>query len=166
MAYVAAVGVNDEKDVLADLSNRLHSDFAVISTIILLLQRRAEEDACSVIEVESAFAQSAAALGRVPLKEHERAIYALSVHRSTRESRGLIEAPMKLEYAVRIERLADGDGGGYIATVPDLPGCMSDGETPEEALQNVQEAIASWIESAKEWKLDIPQPSPPLARAG
>ena len=36
---------------------------------------------------------------------------------------------MKLEYAVRIERLAD--GGGYLATVPDLPGCMSDGETPE-----------------------------------
>jgi antitoxin HicB len=73
---------------------------------------------------------------------------------------------MKLEYAVRIERLVDGDGGGYLATVPDLPGCMSDGETPEEALKNVQEAIASWIEAADEWKMDIPQPSPPMARAG
>jgi len=73
---------------------------------------------------------------------------------------------MKLEYAVRIERLADADGGGYLATVPDLPGCMSDGETPEEALKNVQEAIASWIEAAKEWKQEIPKPSPPLARAG
>jgi len=73
---------------------------------------------------------------------------------------------MKLEYAVRIERLPEGDGGGYLATVPDLPGCMSDGETPEEALKNVQEAIASWIESAKEWKQEIPKPSPPLARAG
>src|SRR5271170_4974606 len=69
---------------------------------------------------------------------------------------------MKLEYAVRIERLAEGDGGGYLATVPDLPGCMSDGETPEEALKNVQEAIVSWIEAAKEWKLDVPQPSLPL----
>ena len=49
---------------------------------------------------------------------------------------------MKLEYSVRIERLAEGDGGGYLATVPGLPGCMSDGETPEEALKNVQEAIA------------------------
>ena len=28
---------------------------------------------------------------------------------------------MKLEYAVRIERLAESDGGGYLATVPDLP---------------------------------------------
>ena len=73
---------------------------------------------------------------------------------------------MKLEYAVHIERLAESDGGGYLATVPDLPGCMSDGETPEEALKNVQDAIASWIEAAKEWKLDIPEPSPPLQRVG
>ncbi len=73
---------------------------------------------------------------------------------------------MKLEYAVHIERLAEGDGGGYLALVPDLPGCMSDGETPEEALKNVQEAIVSWIEAAREWKREIPKPTPPLARAG
>ncbi len=35
---------------------------------------------------------------------------------------------------------------------------------PEEALKNVQEAIISWVEAAKEWKLDVPRPSPPLAR--
>ena len=62
---------------------------------------------------------------------------------------------MKLEYAVRIERLAESDGGGYLATVPDLPGCMSDGETPEEALKNVQEAITSWTEVANAEKLRI-----------
>ena len=73
---------------------------------------------------------------------------------------------MKLEYSVHIERLADSDGGGYLAIVPDLPGCMSDGETPEAALQNVQEAIASWIEAAREWNQEIPKPLPPLARAG
>jgi antitoxin HicB len=73
---------------------------------------------------------------------------------------------MAFEFGVHIERLADSDGGGYLATVPDLPGCMSDGATPEEALKNVQEAIASWIEAAKEWKQEIPKPSPPLARAG
>lgn len=73
---------------------------------------------------------------------------------------------MKLEYSVKIERLADSDGGGYLATVPDLPGCMSDGATPEEALKNVQEVIVSWIEATKEWKQDIPKPSTPLARAG
>ncbi|MDB5615861.1 type II toxin-antitoxin system HicB family antitoxin [Tardiphaga sp.] len=73
---------------------------------------------------------------------------------------------MKLEYAIRIERLADSDGGGYLATVPELAGCMSDGATPEEALHNVQDAIASWVEAAKEWKQEVPKPSPPLARAG
>jgi antitoxin HicB len=73
---------------------------------------------------------------------------------------------MKLEYAVRIERLAESDGGGYLAIVPDLPGCMSDGETPEAALKNVQEAIESWIEAAKESKLDIPRPTPPLEKVG
>jgi len=73
---------------------------------------------------------------------------------------------MTLAYAFHIERLAESDGGGYLATVPDLPGCMSDGETPEEALKNMQEVIASRIEAAKEWKIDIPQPSPAMARAG
>jgi predicted RNase H-like HicB family nuclease len=73
---------------------------------------------------------------------------------------------MKLEYAVRIERLAESDGGGYLAVVPDLPGCMSDGATPEEALVNVQDAIASWIEAARAWNRDVPEPTPPLARVG
>jgi antitoxin HicB len=67
---------------------------------------------------------------------------------------------MTLEYAVRIERLPESEGGGYLATVPDLPGCICDGETPEEALKNVQEAIASWIEAAKEWKMEVPQTWP------
>jgi antitoxin HicB len=72
---------------------------------------------------------------------------------------------MKLEYPVRIEPLSESDGGGYLSTVPDLPGCMSDGETPEEALQNVTEAIVSWIEAAREWDQEIPEPSRPMARA-
>ena len=74
---------------------------------------------------------------------------------------------MKLEYSVKIERLAESDGGGYLALVPDLPGCMSDGETPEEALRNVQEAIASWIEAGQgvESKRFRSRP-PPLARTG
>jgi predicted RNase H-like HicB family nuclease len=58
---------------------------------------------------------------------------------------------VKLEYAVQIDRLAECGGGGYLAMVPQLPGCMSDDATPEEALRNVQEAIASWIEAAKEY---------------
>ena len=69
-----------------------------------------------------------------------------------------------MRYPIAIE---PGDARhAYGVVVPDLPGCMSDGETPEEALQNVQEAIASWIEAAKAWRQEVPKPSPPLARTG
>lgn len=55
----------------------------------------------------------------------------------------------KLDYSVLIEPLSPEDGGGFLASIPDLPGCMSDGETPEEALFNVQDAIAGWIENGQ-----------------
>jgi len=64
-----------------------------------------------------------------------------------------------LTYAVVIQPLGPQDGGGFAAFVPDLPGCLSDGETPEEALANVQDAIAEWIDAATELGRDIPQPS-------
>ena len=53
-------------------------------------------------------------------------------------------------YSVRVEPLSDEDGGGFLATVPDLPGCMSDGDTPAEAARNVGDAIDCWIEEAIE----------------
>ncbi len=61
-------------------------------------------------------------------------------------------------YKVKIEKLSDEDGGGYLATVPSLPGCMSDGETREEAIKNVEDAIKAWIETALELGRDIPMP--------
>jgi predicted RNase H-like HicB family nuclease len=64
-----------------------------------------------------------------------------------------------LRYPVLIEPLSDEDGGGFLATVPDLPGCMSDGETPEEALVNIRDAILAWIEAAEDMGRPIPEPS-------
>lgn len=63
-----------------------------------------------------------------------------------------------LPYKVELTPLTRAEGGGYFAVVPDLPGCMSDGETPEEALENVQDAIACWIEAAREMGRPIPAP--------
>ena len=65
----------------------------------------------------------------------------------------------KLEYPVVIEPLAPEEGGGFLATVLDLPGCMSDGETPEEALAIVRDAVAAWIEEAQAFGRAVPQPS-------
>lgn len=70
-----------------------------------------------------------------------------------------------LAYRIVIEPLAKVDGGGYFATVPDLPGCMSDGETPEEAIVNVQDAIRCWIEAAKTLEREIPLPTRTLSAA-
>jgi predicted RNase H-like HicB family nuclease len=64
-----------------------------------------------------------------------------------------------LEYPVVIEPLPPDEGGGFIAIVPDLPGCMSDGETAEGALASVQDAIEAWIEEATELGRAVPQPS-------
>lgn len=63
-------------------------------------------------------------------------------------------------YQIVVEPLPPEDGGGFIATVPDLPGCMSDGETPEEAVANVQDAIVAWIEAAHDLGHAVPKPSP------
>jgi antitoxin HicB len=65
----------------------------------------------------------------------------------------------RLEYSVLVEPLPAEEGGGFLATVPDLPGCMSDGETPEEAVTNVQDAILAWLEAARDLGHEIPKPS-------
>jgi antitoxin HicB len=64
-----------------------------------------------------------------------------------------------LKYPVLISPLSEEDGGGFLATVPDLPGCMSDGETPVEAIENVQDAIEEWLDLARKLDRDIPAPS-------
>ena len=71
----------------------------------------------------------------------------------------------KPEYAVVIEPLSEEDGGGFLATVPDLPGCMTDGETREEAARNVDDAIASWLEEARSRGRAIPEPRAALRTA-
>lgn len=63
---------------------------------------------------------------------------------------------METEYAIVILPLSEADGGGYAAQVPDLPGCMSDGDTPEEAVANVRDAIACWLDENAELGRDRP----------
>ena len=46
----------------------------------------------------------------------------------------------------------------YVTEVPELPGCMSDGKNPTEAIQNTQEVIKMWIETVLELGREIPEP--------
>ncbi len=47
---------------------------------------------------------------------------------------------------------------GFIAEVPELPGCAADGKTYQEALQNVEVIMQEWIETAEELGRPIPEP--------
>lgn len=51
-----------------------------------------------------------------------------------------------MRYTVLLEREAD---GGYVVSVPALPGCISQGNTRDEALANIREAIALYIEDCR-----------------
>ncbi len=57
------------------------------------------------------------------------------------------------------------EDNAYIAEVPELPGCMADGATYEEALKNVEVTIDEWIETAKSMRREIPVPKGRLAYA-
>jgi predicted RNase H-like HicB family nuclease len=50
------------------------------------------------------------------------------------------------------------DDGMYVAEVPELPGCSAHGESYESALSSAKDAIALWIETAKEFNDPIPEP--------
>ncbi len=61
-------------------------------------------------------------------------------------------------YTRMLSRLSKEDGGGFMITFPDLPGCMSDGETEEEALENGRDAFVSWVSARIDQGKDIPEP--------
>lgn len=61
-------------------------------------------------------------------------------------------------YPAVIEPLSEENGGGYVCRFPDLPGCFSDGETPDEALSNGLDALSGWLEVQAERGVLIPAP--------
>lgn len=70
-----------------------------------------------------------------------------------------------MNYDILIRPLPEDEGGGFLGFVPDLQGCMSDGDTEEEALKNTLEAIAEWIALHREIGRSIPEPGSAIKRA-
>ena len=58
-----------------------------------------------------------------------------------------------------VRPLRKDEGGGYLVEFPDLPGCMADGATPEEAVREVQIAKRAWLKVAKDRGRPIPKPT-------
>jgi len=66
---------------------------------------------------------------------------------------------------VELRPLPEEEGGGWLASFPDLPDCMSDGETPEEALHNAAEAETAWLKAHAKWgKAKAEKPARLVAR--
>ena len=64
---------------------------------------------------------------------------------------------LKLNYSITL--YPDPDDGGYVAEIKDLPGCLTQGETLVETIDNIAEARELWIETVYESGGEIPLPS-------
>ncbi|MCL2130383.1 MAG: type II toxin-antitoxin system HicB family antitoxin [Treponema sp.] len=63
-----------------------------------------------------------------------------------------------LPYHIVIRHITDESGSYYFATVQELDGCMSHGDTYAEACENIQEAMEGWIETKLENGFKVPLP--------
>ena len=64
-----------------------------------------------------------------------------------------LQPSVKLAYTVRFEPAEE---GGYTVTVPALPGCVTEGDTYEDALAMAEEAIAGYLEALRKLRKPIP----------
>jgi antitoxin HicB len=62
------------------------------------------------------------------------------------------------QYQFTVRPLSTEEGGGYLVEYPDIPGCMSDGETVEEAITNGREALRDCLEVFQESGRKVPKP--------
>ena len=74
-----------------------------------------------------------------------------------------LEFYLNLNYPVTLHRDPD---GGYVVEIKELPGCITQGETLEEALDEIEEARSLWIETAYDRGDDIPLPSTEVQYSG
>ena len=69
-----------------------------------------------------------------------------------------VERRMQLPYRVE---LIPSEEGGYVVRIPDLPGCLSQGETVEEAMAMIRDAQRGWLEVTLENGQPLPEPAAP-----
>ena len=68
------------------------------------------------------------------------------------------------KHRFEVKQLDKTEGGGFLVTFPDLPGCVSDGETLEEAVANAADAENEWLLASQEWDKSAEKPGRFVAR--
>ncbi len=62
------------------------------------------------------------------------------------------------DYAINIAPIPEEEGGGYLVTLPDSPGCIADGETIDTAIAETRDAFIAWATAEREDKGELPAP--------
>lgn len=63
-----------------------------------------------------------------------------------------------VKYPFEMRPLTPDEGGGWLISYPDLPGCIADGDSPEEAIANGMDALEAWIRAMRDAGKPIPAP--------
>lgn len=71
----------------------------------------------------------------------------------------MLDSYLSRQYPVQLSKQSENGDEYWLAEIPDLPGCMSDGCTPDEAVENLEDAKRLWIETQLEEGQEIPEPS-------
>jgi len=62
-----------------------------------------------------------------------------------------------INYPFEMRPLSEQEGSGWLISFPDLPGCISDEDMPEEAINNGKDALNCWLKACKEAGREIPE---------
>jgi predicted RNase H-like HicB family nuclease len=77
----------------------------------------------------------------------------------------LLKKAQSMQYHYAMVMWYSSEDEAYLVEAPELPGCMADGATPEEAVQAAQTAIRLWIEGARKLGRSVPRPARTRAAA-
>lgn len=80
-----------------------------------------------------------------------------NLKQSLRSGKPDLKYYLNLKYTVRLKKNSD---GSFFGEVEELPGCMTEGDNTQEALEMLEDAKKAWIKVALDRNLDIPEPSP------
>jgi predicted RNase H-like HicB family nuclease len=94
--------------------------------------------------------------GRVPARQPIKPVYVRvrGIHRPGEESM-IGDIP----YRFTVRPLTEDERGGYLVEFPDLPGCMADGDTLDEAIIHARDAMACWLQAMRDAGRPTPKPS-------